>query len=51
MLAYANVLGYLGMYMLGCAELATITKKLKKLNVRLAQRPNYPKSHLRIRQS
>ena len=41
MLAYANVLGYLGMYMLDSVELETISKKLKILNFRFAQCPNF----------
>ena len=40
MFAYVNVLGYLGMDMLDCVELETISKRLKKLNLRFAQCPN-----------
>ena len=41
MFAYANVLGYLGMYMLDCVELETISKGFKKLNLRFAQFSNF----------
>ena len=57
MLAYANVLGYLRMYMLDCVDLETISKKFKKLNLRFAQSPNFVatvglkiRTHLRTRQ-
>ena len=41
MLANANVLEYLSIYMLDCVEIETISKRLKILNLKLAQCPNF----------
>ena len=38
------------MYMLDCVELEAISKRLKELNLRFAQYPNYPKTRLIVGQ-